>query len=113
MSADSKNPRLLSERVGDDPEGLKELTLAARRFRTAARRDHRLKTLLLVDPLRAFRDAGIDVSKHARKTMRRVHPELAFDNDALYERVKQHGLTWVKEIDLGPGVSGQDRSARE
>ncbi len=81
----------------------KELALAARKFLSATERDPILKLLLLVDPIHAFADAGIHLSKRARKLLRRSHPELSYGNDELYEGVRSGSvkLSWIEKIELG------------
>lgn len=108
MDSDDQEQSSLAERVGDDPLGDRELTLAARRFRTKARGDQRLLRLLLIDPLRVYDELGINVSRKARKRMRRLHPELPFDRGDAYERAQRgESLPWVRRIDIGRGEEAE------
>jgi len=82
---------------------VRELALAARKFLIAKERDPILQILLLVDPIRAFADADIHLSKPARKLLRRKHPEAAYGNDELYKGVKSGSikLSLIEKIELG------------
>jgi hypothetical protein len=79
------------------------LRLAARQFESAVQSDPHLKVLLLVDPLQAFADAGVTLSKPARRLIRRTHPDLAYGNRELYDAVRQGRvrLEWVQRVTLG------------
>lgn len=81
----------------------RELALAARRFLAVARNDPRLQILLLVDPIQAFADAGIPLTKRARKLLRRYHPDCSYGNQRLYEGVKTGAirLAWIDKVELG------------
>jgi hypothetical protein len=99
----SKTKNKENEKAPEDVSPNKELFLAARRFLVAAEDRQMLKTLLLVDPIRAFSEADIQLSKPARKLLRRKHPEAAYGNDELYEGVKSGSikLPWIEKIELG------------
>ena len=80
----------------------RELAVGARRFLEAAEENPLLKRLLLVDPIRAFSDAGIELSKGARKLVRSRHPETAIGNEELYLAVQTGEITLslIGEIEL-------------
>jgi hypothetical protein len=83
-----------------------ELALAAREFQRRRCHDSLLKSLFLVDPIQAFADGGIVLSKRARKLLRRIYPGLADVDEKLYQRVKTGAirLPWIEGIDLGTAV---------
>ena len=80
-----------------------ELASAARRFLPVAEKDQRMALLLLVDPIQAFADAGIPLTKRARKLLRRQHPDCSYGDHDLYEAIKTgaRGLSWIDSIELG------------
>lgn len=81
----------------------RELLRASRALSEAAETRPVLKLLLLVDPVRAFEDAGIVLSKYARKMIRRNYPNMAYGNTELYEGVRSGKvrLERIREVRLG------------
>src|SRR5262245_49216962 len=66
-----------------------ELETARQRFQQAASQDARLPILALIDPIRAFRDAGIDLSEAAAEQLRKAYPHHRYDDPDLYQRVRE------------------------
>lgn len=78
----------------------KELARARQAFALATAKDASLGLLLIIDPIRAFKDAGITLSWHARKQLRRDNPEFPYGNVKLYAAVKagKVRLPWIKQV---------------
>lgn len=80
-----------------------EMIEAGRAFYDASVDEPFLRILMLVNPIRAFADAGIQLSRSARKRLREDYPEMAWDNDKLYDRVQSGEvvLDFIAEVRLG------------
>jgi hypothetical protein len=107
-----------TERTKTVPNGLspnRELAVAARRFGKATQADSTLKILLLVDPIRAFSDAGIELSRRARKLLRRQHREPRYGDSELYDYIKSNpsALSWIESIELGRPKAFSNDTSRE
>jgi|LGOV01.1.fsa_nt_gb hypothetical protein len=87
----------------------KDLSDAADRFLEQTEDDPSRRLLLLVDPIRAFSEAGVDLNRAARKLVRRLHPEVAYGNEELYEGVRSGSikLGWIDDIEFGKVVRAE------
>ena len=80
-----------------EERSVREIDRAHARFAEAARKDARLGLLFLVDPLRALSDAGVELSKAARKRLRRTLPTAGPGQAGLYDRLARgEGSTYVR-----------------
>ena len=97
----------------DVPRMPRELVLAKKEFRKKLSKNKRLGFLLLIDPIRAFKDAGIELGKEARKYIRKRNPQLACCNRDLYDAVKagRIRLPWITSVKL-PGKAEIDKPGR-
>lgn len=88
-------------RLSDDVS--REIVRVARRFRELTETDERLKLLLLVDPIRAFGDAGLQLSTAARKRLRWAYPWLQKDQEEVFNGIREGTLrtAWIQAIHLG------------
>ena len=66
-----------------------EIDAAFDSFVKAARKDARLGLLFLIDPIRAFGDAGISLSSEARKKIRRTTPRGDAKTREAYDEVRR------------------------
>ncbi len=84
----------------DDAKMPKELVQARKDFQAKLLQNPKLGNLLLVDPVRAFADAGITLSTAMRKYIRRHNPEFPYGNKKLYKAVKtgKVKLPWVTSV---------------
>lgn len=79
----------------------REIALAYEQFVIAAQTDKKLGLLFLIDPLQAFSDAGIKLSKVARKKIRRNYPTDAAKSEPLYAAVQgQESTPYLKCVDV-------------
>jgi hypothetical protein len=85
------------------PPLARELAEAAAAFRDAAEDRGVLRLLMLVNPIRAFEDAGIHLSKAARTWIARTYPECAYTNAELYDAVAsgETTLDFITDVRLG------------
>jgi hypothetical protein len=83
-----------------NPDVAAEIQEARDRFRKAAEKDERLALLTLVDPIRAFDDAGITLSKSARRFLKHAYPQFQYGKKALYEGVRDGNIKvpWIKKV---------------
>lgn len=87
-----------------------EVAAASATFYEASRDKPLLKTLFLINPVRAMADAGIELSRTARKRIRHAYPDMAWDDPELYDQVASGEL----ELDFIVDVQlGRPRSADE
>ncbi len=101
VSAGELEPVAIDE--GGDWSYAAELEAASRAFYQAARERPQLKVLFLVNPIRAFADADIELSRRARKRLREAHPEIAWDNHELFDQVRtgEVVLDFIADVRLG------------
>ncbi len=85
-----------------DPELSSELEQAREIFYNAALEDEQLPRLLLVDPIHALADAGVDLSARAREYIREMYPGRQYGNEELYERIRAGDarIPWVRNVRL-------------
>jgi hypothetical protein len=78
----------------------KEFQQAVEALQQVLEKDKRMGILLLIDPVRVFADAGIELSSQTRKYIRRKNPQFPYGNKRLYDAVKsgQIEFPWVKSV---------------
>lgn len=78
----------------------KELQKARETFQQVLVKDKHMGLLLLVDPIRAFGDAGIKLSPQTRQYIRRKNPQFAYGNNRLYDAIKDGKIKpqWIKSV---------------
>lgn len=94
-----------------DPLVSAEIRIAGRRFCEAINADEKLVLLSMIDPIRAYSEAGIGLSRSARKHIRQAHPNLQHGNVQLYEDIRDGKLNipWIKKIKVSfRGNDGDD-----
>ena len=74
-----------------------ELTEVRQHFVEAAAHDERLGLLLMVDPIRAFREVGAELSPRTQAYLRQQYPGMPFDNEELFHAVLSgdYQIPWV------------------
>ena len=84
----------------DDTRLPKELIRARQDFQKKLLKNPKLGYLLLVDPVRAFADAGIKLNTETRKYLRRTNPGFPYGNKKLYKGVKagKIRLPWITSV---------------
>lgn len=84
-------------------EVAREIVKAAHRFRERAETDERLKLLLLVDPIRAFGETGLQLSAAAQRRLRKIYPWLREDQEEVFNAIREGDLqaSWIRAIHLG------------
>ncbi|MGM0560433.1 MAG: hypothetical protein ACQETX_05110 [Pseudomonadota bacterium] len=84
-------------------EVAREIVQVAHRFRERAEADERLKLLLLVDPIRAFGEIGLQLSAPARRRLRKIYPWLQKDQEEVFDAIREGTLqaSWIRAIHLG------------
>lgn len=82
------------------PKIEKELSQALKRLREAAVKDERLGMLFLIDPIRAFADADVELSPAAQKYLYRTYPGFFYADNILYKDVRdgKKQLPWIKRV---------------
>ena len=78
----------------------KEFQKARESFQQVLVKDQQMGLLLLVDPIRAFADAGIKLSPQTRRYIRRNNPQFAYGNNRLYDAIKDGKIKtpWIKSV---------------
>ncbi len=78
----------------------KELIEARKLLQEKLHKNKLLGYLLLVDPVRAFADAGITLTTETRKYIRRRNPGFPYGNRKLYKAVKagKIRIPWVTSV---------------
>lgn len=81
------------------PRVSKQLERAEKRLRKASKKDGRLPILFLIDPIRTFVDAGIELAPETRKYLRRTYPEYFERDRSMYDDVRdgKRQLPWIKK----------------
>lgn len=77
-----------------------EVAAASAAFYTASHDRPLLKTLFLINPVRAMADAGIELSRRAGKRIRNAYPDMAWDDQELYDQVASGELTLDFIVDV-------------
>jgi hypothetical protein len=90
----------MSNKTPVNPNIAAEIQEARNRFREAAAKDERLALLTLIDPIRAFEDAGITFSRSARRYLRHAYPQFQYGEKELYEGVRDGRIKipWIKKV---------------
>lgn len=87
-----------------------EVAEASATFYEISRERPLLLALFLINPIRAMTDAGVRLSRRARKPMRDAYPEMAWDNPELYDQVAagERRLDFLVGIRLGRPRTAED-----
>ena len=79
----------------------KEIDAAYEDFVVAVQKHKQLGLLFLIDPIHAFSDAGIEMSKAARKIFRRNFPRDVTKTKSLYNAAKkQENTRYLKCVEM-------------
>lgn len=92
-----------------------EIENAAKRFKKAVEENERLALLVFIDPIRAYADAGIFLSRQARRFIANRTPGLLSSKGSLYDEVRagKRDLPGVRYIRLSRSERPQSGKEKE
>ena len=83
---------------------VREISSAYKHFIKATKKEPKLGLLFLIDPIMAFADSGIELSKSARKKMRSTLPARTAKTSRVYNRIKTRQCKpFIKSVKISLG----------
>jgi len=90
--------------LSDDPTVTRELERVTAAFEKRCAEDEKLTALVLINPIRAFRDAGVEVAREVVPLIPLLYPRLPYSQDAYYDAVRDgtQTLSWIQQLQVVP-----------